>query len=67
MKPIVYTAAQVSFMVKAAMFLNPDFSVAGQSVAQLRLTACGRKKPSSSVLAKLNLTQTSGGYAWQPK
>jgi hypothetical protein len=67
-KPISYITAQVGFMVKAAMFLNPSFTVSGLSAAQLRLTACGRMKPRAAVLAKLNLTETSGGrYAWTPR
>lgn len=66
-KPIIYTAAQVAFMVKAAMFLSPKLTVAGQSAAQLRLTACGRMKPRSAILKRFNLTRTLGGYSWNPR
>jgi hypothetical protein len=66
LKPISYTAAQVAFMLKAAMFLHPTYAIAGRSTQQLRLTACGRMKPSPAVLSRLNLTRTAGVYVWSP-
>lgn len=66
-RPITYTASQVARQIQARVHLDPAFGLGVLSIQQRRLMAIGRMTPTATVLAKLNLQQTTGGYTRRPR
>ena len=62
---VAFTCADVALFIRVILHFSPTYLSASQlSRTQQRLLTCGRMKPTPSVMRKLNLTPTEGGYLW---